>query len=84
MADINLIKLTGDDDWTFERCAVCSSEEVTDLGLTVNSSLTEMERIAWCGEDTCQNDKTQSLGAVLLIQHVEGDRYRLAPPAHQS
>jgi len=80
VADIDLIKLTEDDDWTFESCGVCGSEEVTDLGLAVNSSLTEMNRLAWCGEDSCQDDMMQGLGAIVLVQPVDDHRYRLAPP----
>lgn len=85
MAKINLFDITKNDDSAFDACAVCGSNDVTDLGLTVNTSLTEIDGVAWCGEDACQNDLTESLGAVLLIQPVEGDRYRLAPPpAHLS
>jgi hypothetical protein len=80
VAKINLIELTKNDDWTFESCAVCGSKEVTDLGLMSNSSLTEVDRVAWCGEDACQDDMMQALGAVVLVKHGEGDRYRMAPP----
>jgi hypothetical protein len=80
VAKIDLSELTKGDDQTSESCAVCGSTDVTDLGLVPNTSLTEIDLVAWCDKDECQNDLRESLGAVLLIQPVEGDRYRLAPP----